>query len=43
MEEEKRMPRNLEHGAIPTVTIESAEEISNPNGAVRHLPDLANS
>ncbi len=42
-DEELRMQIHLEHGAIPTVTIESADEISNPNSAVKHLLDLANS
>ena len=42
-DEELRIKIHLEHGAIPTVTIDSADEISNPNAAVKHLLDLANS
>ena len=41
--EEMRMQLHLEHGSIPTVTIDSANEISNPNAAVKRLLELANS
>ena len=42
-DEELRIKIHLEHGAIPTVTINSSDEISNPNAAVKHLLELANS
>jgi len=32
---------HLEHGAIPTITIDSAEEITNPNSAVKKILDIA--
>lgn len=41
--EELRMQVHLDHGAIPTVTIRSAEDITNPNPAVKRLLDMANS
>ncbi len=41
-DEELRMKIHLEHGAIPTITIRSAEEIINPNAAVKRMLDLAN-
>lgn len=41
--EELRMQIHQEHGSIPTITIDSANEISNPNSAVKRLIDLANS
>lgn len=40
--EELRMQVHLDHGAIPTVTIDSVQEISNPNPAVKWMLDLAN-
>jgi hypothetical protein len=42
-DEELRMEIHLEHGAIPTVTIDAADEIKNPNKAVKRMIDLANS
>jgi hypothetical protein len=42
-DEEMRMQIHLDHGCIPTITIHSANEISNPNRAVKRLIDLANS
>ena len=39
--EEMRMKIHLEHGAIPTITIRSAEEILNPNPAVKKMIDIA--
>lgn len=39
---ETRMQLHLDHGAIPTVTINSAEEISNPNPAVKRMLELGN-
>jgi hypothetical protein len=41
--EELRMQIHLEHGAIPTVTIRSAEEIINPNPGVKRMLDIASS
>jgi hypothetical protein len=40
--EEMRMQVHLEHGGIPTITIDSANDISNPNVAVKRMLDLAN-
>jgi hypothetical protein len=40
-DEEMRMAVQVEHGAIPTVTVDSAEEISRPNAAVKKMLDLA--
>ncbi len=40
-EEELRMRIHEEHGAIPTITIESAEEITNPNRAVKRVLEAA--
>jgi len=40
--EELRMQMHLEHGSIPTITIDSAEEITNPNAAVSHMLEIAN-
>ncbi|KPK87843.1 MAG: hypothetical protein AMS27_01145 [Bacteroides sp. SM23_62_1] len=40
-DEELRMQIHLEHNAIPTITIDSAEEISNPNPAVKRMLDIA--
>lgn len=42
-DEELRMQMQLEHGSIPTITIESLNEITNPNPAVRRMLELANS
>ena len=39
--EELRMQIHLEHGAIPTITIRSAEEIINPNPGVKRMLDIA--
>ena len=39
--EELRMQIHLEHGTIPTITIRSAEEIINPNPAVKRMLDIA--
>jgi len=36
-----RMKIHEEHGAIPTVTIKSADEITNPNPAVKRLIEIA--
>lgn len=41
--QELRMRIHLEHGAIPTVTVRSADEINNPNAAVKRMLDLASS
>jgi hypothetical protein len=40
-DEELRMQIHLEHGAIPTVTIRSADEIYRPNPAVKRLLEMA--
>jgi len=40
-DEELRMQIHLEHGAIPTITIRSADEITNPNTAVKKMLDIA--
>jgi hypothetical protein len=40
-DEELRMQIHLEHGAIPTITIRSAEDIVNPNPAVNRMLDIA--
>jgi hypothetical protein len=37
------MQIHLDHGAIPTITIDSSDEITNPNAAVKRLLDIANS
>jgi hypothetical protein len=42
-DEELRMKIHLEHGSIPSITIRSAGEITNPNQAVKRMLDLANS
>jgi hypothetical protein len=39
--EELRMQIHLEHGAIPTITIRSAEEIINPNPGIKRMLDIA--
>ncbi|MBN1293162.1 MAG: hypothetical protein JXB48_15095 [Candidatus Latescibacteria bacterium] len=39
--EELRMRIHLEHGAIPTITIRSAQDIINPNPAVKRMLDMA--
>jgi len=36
------MQSHVDHGAIPTVTVRSAEEIEDPNPAVSHMLKLAN-
>lgn len=41
-DEEMRMQIHLDHGCIPTITIDSINEISNPNSVVKHMLDLAN-
>jgi len=38
-----RMKMHLEHGAIPTVTIHSAEEIESPNPSVKRMLNIAGS
>jgi hypothetical protein len=38
---ETRIQTHLDHGSIPTITIDSAIEISSPNTAVRRLLDMA--
>ena len=40
-DEELRMQIHLEHGAIPTITVRNAEEINNPNPAVKRMLDMA--
>ncbi len=40
-EEELRMDVHLEHGGIPTITIDDVGEIKNPNKAVKRMMDLA--
>ena len=40
-DEEMRMQIHLEHSAIPTITIRSAEDIINPNPAVKRMLDIA--
>lgn len=40
--EEVRMQIHLDHGIIPTITIRSASEISNPNAAVKRMLEIAN-
>ena len=40
-DEELRMRIHIEHGAIPTVTIRSAKDISDPNPAVKRMLDMA--
>jgi hypothetical protein len=42
-DEETRMQIHLEHGGIPTVVIRSADEIVNPNSAVKRMLEIANS
>ena len=41
-DEEMRMQIHLEHGGIPTIVIDSADEIVNPNPAVRRMLEIAN-
>jgi hypothetical protein len=41
-DEETRMNVHLEHGGIPTVVINSANEITDPNPGVRKMLDIAN-
>jgi hypothetical protein len=40
-DEELRMQIHMEHGTIPTITIRSAEDIINPNPAVKRMLDIA--
>jgi len=40
-DEELRMKIHMEHGAIPTITINSVKEITNPNPAVKQMLDIA--
>jgi hypothetical protein len=40
-DEELRMKIHLEHGSIPTITINSVDEITNPNPAVKRMLELA--
>jgi len=42
-DEELRIKIHQEHGAIPTITIDSANEISNPNPVVKRLLEMASS
>jgi hypothetical protein len=42
-DEALRMQLQVEHGSIPTITIRSVEEITNPNASVKHMLELANS
>lgn len=39
-DEELRIQIQMEHGSIPTITIDSVNEIMNPNKAVRHIFDM---
>ncbi|HWS01127.1 MAG TPA: DUF6259 domain-containing protein, partial [Prolixibacteraceae bacterium] len=39
---ETRMQLHLDHGAMPTVTISSADEIANPNAAVKRMLEIGN-
>lgn len=39
--EELRMQLHVEHNTIPTITIRNAEEITNPNPAVKRMLDIA--
>lgn len=39
---EIRMQLHIDHGALPTITISSAEEIINPNQAVKRMLELGN-
>ena len=41
-DEELRMQIHLDHGAVPTITIRSADEITNPNPAVKRMLELGN-
>ena len=41
-DEELRMQIHLDHGAVPTITIRSADEILNPNPAVKRMLELGN-
>jgi hypothetical protein len=40
-DEELRMKIHVDHGAIPTITINSADEITNPNPAIKRMLELA--
>ena len=40
-DEELRMQIHLDHGAIPTITIRSAQDIINPNPAVKRMLEIA--
>lgn len=40
-DEELRMKIHLEHGAIPTITIRTEDDILNPNPAVKQMLDIA--
>jgi hypothetical protein len=40
-EQELRMKLHVEHGAIPTVTVRSGEDIAKPNKAVREMLEMA--
>jgi len=41
LNEELRMQLHIEHNTIPTITVRSAEEILNPNPAVKKMLDIA--
>jgi hypothetical protein len=42
-DEETRMQIHLEHGGIPTIVIDSVNEITNPNLPVKRMFEIANS
>jgi hypothetical protein len=35
------MKLHIEHGAIPSITVRSADEINNPNASVKQILELA--
>jgi hypothetical protein len=41
-DEELRMQIHVDHGAIPTITIDTVNEVLSPNAAVKQMFDLAN-
>jgi len=40
-DEDMRMQIQLQHGALPTIIVDSAAEIENPNAAVKRMLDMA--
>jgi len=40
-QEQLRMRVHEEHGAIPTITVRTADEVTNPNSAVRRFLEMA--